>query len=89
MITKIKNRTDKPQQLFSATGDSVQINPHAIAMVDESFLIDFDRLKIQILDKKVAPKPQQVEVVVAQVAPILEESKPTFSKGNSKAKVEN
>lgn len=54
-FAKIKNRTQHVIVLYAADGDSVQVNAQAAVKVDTKFLIDYDRLQIQILE---APKVQ-------------------------------
>ena len=51
MAIKVKNRTDQPQFLVDSEGESIQINAHALASVEETFLVSYDRMKIQIVDK--------------------------------------
>ena len=51
MVVKIKNRTDYAYTLTAKDGETIQINAHAIRSVDDKFLADYDRMKIQLLDK--------------------------------------
>ncbi len=59
---KIKNRTQHAIILYSADGESVQVNSLAVVTVDSRFLIDYDRTKIQILSPETKPIVTEVKV---------------------------
>jgi hypothetical protein len=65
---KIKNRSQHAIVLHALDGDSVQVNAQAIVKVDDKFLVDYDRMQIQVLE--LAPKvPQEVIVPVKESKP--------------------
>ena len=72
--TKIKNRTQHAIILNSIDGDSVQINPLAITLVDSKFLTDFDRTKIQIFNTN--PKPVITEIKTEVVSDLIVQESP-------------
>lgn len=67
-MAKIRNRTSHAILLYSLDGESVQVNPSATVNVDEKFLVDFDRLKIQVLDKTSTKRVLSTDAVTAEPA---------------------
>ena len=68
MIVQVKNRTAHAILLRDAKGDTIQINGNTIKEIDDSFLIDYDTLALQII------QPKTVTIITA--APIDEAKKP-------------
>lgn len=64
----IKNRDSNAVILKSASGDSVQINPGAIRIVSDEFLIDYDTIKIRILSRNDAIEvTSSSEIIVPEI----------------------
>lgn len=82
MIVKVRNKTSHSEILYSADGDSIQINPQAVVNVDEKFLVDFNKMKIQVLTKKTLITEVSSEKEEVTEAVKTEESKKAKNKAS-------